>query len=210
MMRHFLLLMIAASWALMASAQTNRIYIEDFEIEPGTTDTVQAIFASVDASRGLQFNVSLSAGLDIVDSWLTDYSKQLSMVGSCNYSSKNDCYLMFIYPADFVCYAADTVAAVMNIIIEADPDFTGGTIITWKCRGSTIDNDAIAMEGDTTIVSLPTASIIAIPADQHFTNDQYFNMMGQPIEDPASAPVAIQVTTRASGERTTRKVAVGH
>ena len=210
MMRHFLFLMITASWALVASAQTSRIYIEDFEIEPGTTDTVQAIFASVDSSRGLQFNVSLSAGLDIVDGWLTDYSKGFSMVGSCTYSSKNDCYLMFIYPTDFVCYPADTVAAVMNILVEADPDFSGGTITTWQCRGSTIDNNSIPMEGDTTTVSTPAASIIAIPADGSSKHDQYFNMMGQPIDTPASAPVAIQVTTRASGERTARKVAVGH
>lgn len=66
------------------------------------------------------------------------------------------------------------------------------------------------MEGDTTTVSTPTASILLIPADQKPQPDQYFNMMGQPIDDPASAPVAIQVTTRPSGERTSRKVAVGH
>lgn len=202
--------MIAASWALMASAQTNRIYIEDFEIEPGTTDTVPVLFASVDPSRGLQFNLSLSAGLDVVDIELTDYSRQFSMVGSCNYSSKNDCYLMFIYPGDRVCYPADTVAVIMNVLIEADPDFSGGTLTTWKCRGSTMENAAIIMEGDTTTVSTPTASILLIPADQKPQPDQYFNMMGQPIDDPASAPVAIQVTTRASGERTSRKVAVGH
>ena len=44
MMRHLLLLIMTASLALGIMAQTNRIFIEGFEIEPGTIDSVQVMY----------------------------------------------------------------------------------------------------------------------------------------------------------------------
>ena len=54
---------MTASLAQGIMAQTNRIFIEEFEIEPGTIDSVPVMLTSVDPSRGLQFNISLPAGL---------------------------------------------------------------------------------------------------------------------------------------------------
>jgi hypothetical protein len=65
------------------------------------------------------------------------------------------------------------------------------------------------MDGDTTMVTVPTASLIGIPYDMP-VQDQYFNLLGQPVSSPDSVPVAIQVTTGPNGERTSRKEAVGH
>ena len=66
------------------------------------------------------------------------------------------------------------------------------------------------MEGDTTTVTVPQASLIGIPVDGQPVKDQYFNLMGQPITSPDVVPVAIQVTTLADGGHTSRKVAAGH
>ena len=188
------------SLALLATigvaAQTNRIFIEDFEIEPGTTDSVAVMFSSVDPSRGLQFNISLPKGLAYMGADVTEYAANYNMSVSCNYSEKYRCYSAFIYPPGRICFPADTTAAVMNLWL--------------KCRGSTIDNNTIYMDGDTTTVTVPQASIIGIPADNQPVKDQYFNLLGQPITSPGVVPVAIQVTTLANGGHTSRKVAVVH
>ena len=210
MMKKFILMSLALVSVLGVAAQTNRIFIEDFEIEPGATDSVAVMFSSVDPSRGLQFNISLPAGLTYLGSDVTEYSVNYNMSASCNYSRKDSCYSAFIYPPGRICYPADTTAAVMYIWLKAKDDFKGGTIITWKCRGSTIDNNTIYMEGDTTTVTVPQASLIGIPVDGQPVKDQYFNLMGQPITSPDVVPVAIQVTTLADGGHTSRKVAAGH
>ncbi len=200
---------MTASLALGIMAQTNRIFIEDFEIEPGTIDSVPVLLTSVDPSRGLQFNISLPAGLSYRSSEVTDFSNKYNMSMSCNYSRKDSCYSVFLYPPGRYCYPADTTVAVAYIWLQASNDFKGGTIITWKCRGSTIDNNTIYMDGDTTMVTVPTASLIGIPYDMP-VQDQYFNLMGRPVSSPDSVPVAIQVTNGPNGERTSRKEAVGH
>jgi len=209
-MRNFMLLVMTVALALGAGAQTSRIYIEDFEIQPGTMDTVTVKLAAVQPSRGLQFNITLPSGLDVWDCEVTDLSAQYHMVGSCDYNSKNNCYSAFIYPTGQYCYPTDTVVEVLYLIMEADPSFSGGDLITWKCRGSTMDNTTIVMDGDTTHVSLPSASIIAVPEDNTPMWQQYYNLNGQPIASPDSSSVAIQVTTNRRGERSARKVAVGH
>lgn len=209
-MKKIVLMSLALLATIGVAAQTNRIYIEDFEIEPGTTDSVPVMFSSVDPSRGLQFNISLPKGLSYKGAEVSEYAASFGMSGSCNYSSKDSCYSAFIYPAGRICFPADTTAAVMYIWLKASNEFKGGTIITWKCRGSTIDNATIYMDGDTTTVTVPQASLIGIPVDSQPVKDQYFNLMGQPITSPDNVPVAIQVTTLADGERTSRKVAVCH
>ncbi len=200
---------MTASLAISTMAQTNRIFIEDFEIEPGTTDSVPVMLTSVDPSRGVQFNVTLPAGLSYKGSEVTGFSSDNNMRLTYNYNRKDNCYSVFIYPPGRYCYPADTTVAVAYIWLQASNDFKGGTIITWKCRGSTIDNNTIYMDGDTTMVTVPTASLIGIPYDMP-VQDQYFNLMGRPVSSPDSVPVAIQVTNGPNGERTSRKEAVGH
>ena len=99
---------------------------------------------------------------------------------SCNYNQKNSCYSAFIYPPGPICFPADPAAVVMYIWLTAKDDFKGGPIITWKCRGSSIDNNTIIMDGDTTAVTVPQASLIGIPIDKRQTKDQYFNLTGHP------------------------------
>lgn len=209
-MRHFLLLMIATVLAFEVSAASGRVYVEDFDIEPGRIDTVTVMLFTSEPSRGLQFYITLPSGVDLWDFEMSDLSNRLHMVGSCNYSSTYQCYSAFIYPNVVDFYPADTLVAVMDLYLEADPTFRESDLITWKCRGSTADNETIYLDGDTAHVSLPGASIIAIPDDDRPMWEQYYNLNGQPIDSPDSTSVAIQVTTGRSGERKARKVAVSH
>lgn len=210
-MKHFVLTLLALALSIsVVAAQGNRIYIEDFEIEPGETDTVPVLLSNVDPSRGLQFNISLPDGLKIAGYEVTDYSRSYTMSMSCNYSQKDSCYMVFMYPSSYVCYPADTAAVVMFFELRALDTFRGGDLITWKCRGSTLDNRTIYMEGDTTHVTVPKASIIGIPMDQRPVKDLYFDLTGQQINSPDSVPVAICVRTLADGRRSSCKVAVRH
>lgn len=209
-MKHYLLTLLAALMAMSAIAQSNsRIYIEDFEIVPDSSIVVPLILANVEESRGVQFYLTLPQGLSLGELQLTDYSLEYNMKFSCNYSKKNDCYMTFVYPAQAVCYPPDTTA-IMTIEFTASPEFRGGDIKVWKCRGSTIDTKSIVYQDDTTTVTVPTASLIGVPVDQQPAEEHFFNLMGQPISSPDTVPVAIQVITAPDGQRTSRKVAVTH
>ena len=179
-MKQFVMILLAWLAAIAVAAQTNRVYIENFEIEPGETSTVPVMFTSVDPSRGLQFNISLPEGLEYKGVEVSQYAMDYKMNVSCNYSKKYSCYSAFIYPPGRISFPADATAVVMYIKFKAKDDFKGGTITTWKCRGSTLDNNTIVMEGDTTTVTVPQASLIGIPVENKQAKDQYFNLTGQP------------------------------
>lgn len=195
--------------ALCATAQNNRIYIEDFEIDPDSTVTVPVMLANETPTRGIQFNMSLPEGLILKKTRITDYSSDYAMTLTCRYSNNEGCYMVFIYPSAAICYDPDT-AAVMTVTFAAQPDFKGGTINLWNCWGSSIDNKSFVIGDASAVVSVPAASLIGIPIDKEPVKEEYFNLMGQPVSSPDSAAVAIQVTTTPDGQRSSRKVACGH
>ena len=102
MKRLMTLVVLAVFLALAVSAQGNRIYIEPFEIEPGESRTVPVMLSNVDPSRGVQFNVTLPEGLELKASELTPYSQGMKMILSCEFSPKNGCYTVFIYPMGYL------------------------------------------------------------------------------------------------------------
>ena len=170
------LVVLAVFLALAVSAQGNRIYIEPFEIEPGESRTVPVMLSNVDPSRGVQFNVTLPEGLELKASELTPYSQGMKMILSCEFSPKNGCYTVFIYPMGVICFPADTTAAVMTLKINARKSFRGGTMSTWKCFGATEENKTLYMQGDTTAVTVPESALIGIPIDTRSADDEYFNL----------------------------------
>lgn len=195
--------------ALCAMAQNNRVYIEDFEIDPDSTVTVPVMLANERPTRGMQFNLTLPPGLILKSSKVTDYSSEYLMTSTCRYSEKGGYYMVFIFPMAAVCYDPDT-AAVMTITFAAQPDFKGGTISLWNCTGSTIDNHPFPIEGASTVVTVPEASLIGIPIDKEPEREEFFNLMGQPVTSPDGVSMAIHVTTAGDGQRTSRKVACCH
>ena len=208
-MRYFATAILAVSMALCAMAQNNRIYIEDFEIDPDSTVTVPVILANESPTRGVQFNMTLPPGLILKSSKVTDYSSEYFMSMTCRYYEKGGYYMVFIFPMAAVCFEPNT-AEVMTITFAAQPDFKGGTISLWNCMGSTINNHSFAIDGASTVVTVPEASLIGIPIDKDPERDEFFNLLGQPVSSPDSVSLAIHVTTAADGQRTSRKVSCRH
>lgn len=197
---------LALMMALTALAQRNVVYIEDFEISPDSTLTLPVMMTNTDPTRGIQFNMTLPLGLNLIDHVLTEYSvKEYFMVMFSSY--KNGIWTIGMYPKDVVCFPPAT-AAIMMVTFKADPGFSGGELIMWRQLGSTIDSQSLVFSDDTTMVTVPAASIMDVPEDGQPVEEQYFNLSGQPILSPDSVPVAIQVSTEANGRRSSRKVAV--
>ena len=82
---------------LTAAAQGNRIYIEDFEIDRDSTKTVQVMLANVDPTRGIQFNLTLPAGLMFEDYEETAYSRRYTMSLTSRFVPEYNGYLIFLY-----------------------------------------------------------------------------------------------------------------
>lgn len=197
---------LALMMALGALAQRNVVYIEDFEICPDSTVTLPVMMANSDPTRGIQFNMSLPLGLNLIEKELTEYSlEKYFMVMFSNL--KNGVWTLGMYPQGSICFPPDT-AAIMTVTFKADPNFTGGEIILWRQLGSTMNNRSIVFDNDTTTVTVPAASIMTVPEDGQPLKEQYFNLSGQPLVSPDSVPVSIQVTTGPDGRRSSRKVAV--
>ena len=207
-MRRFMRSLLAVVFALTAVAQRNRIYIEDFEIYPDSTVTVPVMLANMDSTRGIQFNLTLPYGLRLMNCELTEYADNECDMNMFQ-SNNAGVYTIGMYPFSRLCFPPD-IKAVLMIDFKVKTDFEGGEIFLWKCRGSTLENTSIIIGDDTTTVTLPSSSHIGIPVDNHKGDDQYFNLLGQPIPSPDSVPVAVHVTTKPDGTIDSRKVAKMH
>lgn len=199
-----MMILLALLVSMSAMGQRTRIYIEDFEIMPDSTVTVPVILATQDTTVGFQFNMDAPEGLLVKGIGKMPYLSELGML--LTHNKIDGTYVVVAYSMDLVSCPPDT-AEVVKIKFQATPEFTGGDVILWKCRGSATNGDPLTFDNDTVHVTVPSSSLISIPADGP-AGKQYFNMQGQPISSPDSVPVAIQVTTATDGTRTTRKVAV--
>lgn len=157
--------------SLAAAAQSNSIYIDNFEIVPDSVMEVPVILANESPTRGLQFIVTLPQGLSLESSELTRYSKSQQMSMVCE--PKGDGYMMFIYSMNYVSYPVDT-AAIVTMKLCAASSFKGGDIIISKAFGSSMENKTIPIDGGTTTVTVPAASLIGIPIYQQLDENEYF------------------------------------
>ena len=142
--------------ATMPAKGDGVLYIEDFEIVPGTTIKVPVLLTNVDPTRGVQFQVTEPDGLQIEDFELSKYSKAHKMNQFGNL--RGQVWVMGMYPSGEVCFEPDTAAVIMMLEITAAPDFKGGDIILWKQRGSTMDSETIYFEDHTTRVDVQHAA----------------------------------------------------
>lgn len=208
MMKQYLVAILAVLAVLPIAGQANRLFMEDFELEPDSMITVPLVLANESPSRGLQFTLTLPQGIYLEEGLVTSYSQQYRMSISTNDLGDNS-FLIFVFPSIRVCYPPDT-AEIVKFTFSAVSDFRGGQIFITECLGSTIENVAFPMDGDTVSVTVSPGSLIGIPVDQQPVEDQYFNLLGVPISSAAEWPVAIQVTTTPDGRRDSRKVSVRH
>lgn len=165
MMKQCLMTIVLVMTALGAMANSNRVYIDHFEVYPDSTITVPIMLSNTDETRGVQFYMTLPQGLKIKKSALTDHSKDYDMHLSVNYSKEAKCYTVFIYPMNRICLPPDT-KAIMTIKLAASSEFKGGDVVFFNVCGSTIDNVLIHMDGSSTSVSVPESAVVGTPIEQ--------------------------------------------
>ena len=170
-----MIIIVALMTAMPVMGQGNRIYIEDFVVEPDSTITVPVMVANADSTRGLQFNLSLPDGLSFDKCVVSAYSRRYEMTMTCQYDQTKNYYLALVYPQGRICFPA-AVDGVALLTLTASSDFKGGDIVVWKCFGSSIDNKSIAFDGGTTTVTVPENVLIGVPIDQKTDKDQFFNL----------------------------------
>jgi len=208
-MKKQVIAMLAACLPLLICAQVHEVYIEDFEIEPGTVVEVPIMLHSETPSRGIQLYLTICDGLTIEDISLTKESvdKDMNLISRRHVKEDYTFYVLGTYPNSRVCY--DTVPTpVINLSFAAAEDFAGGTLKVWHVRGSTIDNVNITMGDSTTVVTVPDqrSGIPFVVADEQssaITQTAYFTPAGAAVSHPTG--VTIEVQRRADGTVNTRK-----
>ena len=204
-MKRYMMTMLAMVLTLVAIAQKNRIFIEDFEIYPDSSITMPVILANVDSTRGIQFNMTLPVGLRMLDCKLSDYAANEYDMQIFS-TVKAGIWTMGMYPMSRVCLPPAT-QVVMTIKFYATADFKGGELFLWKCRGSTIKNMSIYIDDDTTVVTVPASTLIGIPMDNGSDGDHYFNLIGQPLAPSDGLPAAKEDKSFVKEKQNTRKIA---
>ena len=137
-MRRLFIALLAALATMAAMAQSEgRIYVEDFDIAPDSTATVEVLLTNVEATRGVQFKMTLPQGLEIEDMELTKYSRKMKMSLANNQKANN--WMVAVYSMSLTVFPPDTAKAVMTLTLTAKPGFEGGDIIFNKSMGSNED-----------------------------------------------------------------------
>lgn len=163
-MKHLVLTFLAILASMTVVAQTNRFYIEDFELDRDSVISVPVMLANETAMRGFQFDLTLPEGLLLDEYSLTKYSKGFDMNLVCRPLSAGR-YIVFVFPLSVTCFSPAT-AAVVTFTFSARSNFNGGDLAISDCKGATIDNQSFTIDGDTTHVTVPASSLIGIPMDQ--------------------------------------------
>ena len=154
-MKHGLMTLLAVCATLCAVAQTNRVYINDFEISPGSTLEVPVMLGNQDSTRGVQFRLTLPKGLQCVEVNLSQYAERKGFV--LNNTLKDGSNRMMVYHVGQAFFPPGD-KAVVEMTLQADETFSGGKVSVWKCRGETMTNQTIYIDDSTTTVSVPMAA----------------------------------------------------
>ena len=167
MMKRYLAICLAVCAALFAAAQNSRVYMDDFEVAPGSSVTVPIILANQDTTRGVQFSVSLPQGLQCAELNLSQFAERKKFL--LNYNVKGNTCKVMVFQVGIANFTPGEIT-VADITLEADDSFKGGNITFKKCRGSTMDNKSILMDGSTAVVTVPKEGqggffLDAAPAD---------------------------------------------
>lgn len=146
---------LAVCATLCAVAQGNRICVGDVEVARGATVTVPVVLANQDTTRGVQFKVMLPQGLRCEEWNLAPRTQRLGFI--LNNVLKNGAHSVMIYQVGRGAIPpGDEAIAIMTL--KADDTFNGGEITVMKCRGSTMDNKSMEMDGSTSTVTVPTGN----------------------------------------------------
>ena len=133
--------MLLAMGCIAAFAQGNKLYIEDFDIAPGETKTLDIILENEDPVSSLQFDITFPTGLSYVENTLERVTSRITRTSHSIVAAKQgeNVYRMGILSTSSE-MANSAVklkeGALLRIKVKADIDYKGSSIRITDIIGS--------------------------------------------------------------------------
>lgn len=133
--------MLLAMGCIAAFAQGNKLYIEDFDIAPGETKTLDIILENEDPVSSLQFDITFPTGLSYVENTLERVTSRITRTSHSIVAAKQgeNVYRMGILSTSSE-MANSAVklkeGALLRIKVKADIDYKGSSINITDIIGS--------------------------------------------------------------------------
>lgn len=133
--------MLLAMGCIAAFAQGNKLYIEDFDIAPGETKTLDIILENEDPVSSLQFDITFPTGLSYVENTLERVTSRITRTSHSIVAAKQgeNVYRMGILSTSSE-MANSAVklkeGALLRIKVKADIDYKGSSIKITDIIGS--------------------------------------------------------------------------
>ena len=133
--------MLLAMGCIAAFAQGNKLYIEDFDIAPGETKTLDIILENEDPVSSLQFDITFPTGLSYVEERLERVTSRITRTSHSIVAAKQgeNVYRMGILSTSSE-MANSAVklkeGALLRIKVKADIDYKGSSIMITDIIGS--------------------------------------------------------------------------
>ena len=160
-MKRFINILLCAVAALTAMAQ-DRLYIDDFEIEPGETHQVSIMLDNSVAFTALQADIFLPEGLQVEEDdgeYLFDLTDRKSRNHTISSTLLNSGGIRILIASQTVKDLSGNSGALVTFNIIASPDFAGQNTITI--------NNVVATEANGTEHQLPDViCTVSVPGEQ--------------------------------------------
>lgn len=151
--------MLLAMGCIAAFAQGNKLYIEDFDIAPGETKTLDIILENEDPVSSLQFDITFPTGLSYVENTLERVTSRITRTSHSivDAKQKESVYRMGILSTSSE-MANSAVklneGALLRIKVKADIDYKGSSIKITKIIGSNgTVSDPVRLDMDDCVVN---------------------------------------------------------
>ena len=134
--------MLLAMGCIAAFAQgNNKLYIEDFDIAPGETKTLDIILENEDPVSSLQFDITFPTGLSYVENTLERVTSRITRTSHSIVAAKQG---ENVYRMGILSTSSETAnsavklkeGALLRIKVKADIDYKGSSIKITKIIGS--------------------------------------------------------------------------
>ena len=133
--------MLLAMGCIAAFAQGNRLYIEDFDIAPGETKTLDIILDNEDPVSSLQFDINFPTGLSYVEESLERVTSRITRTSHSIVAAEQG---ENVYRMGILSTSSETAnsavklkeGALLRIKVKADIDYKGSSINITDIIGS--------------------------------------------------------------------------
>ena len=133
--------MLLAMGCIAAFAQGNKLYIEDFDIAPGETKTLDIILENEDPVSSLQFDITFPTGLSYVENTLERVTSRITRTSHSIVAAKQG---ENVYRMGILSTSSETAnsavklkeGALLRIKVKADIDYKGSSINITDIIGS--------------------------------------------------------------------------